>query len=240
MNVKSPIVVLNTLRYADDKIIAECLSRSEGRVTFLVRISHAKRAAVRHSLFQPLALLEAEWTPKLRGGLISPKSAVVLTPYAGLHSTPVKQMVVLFLSEALLHILRNEEGSELLFDFIAHSLEWFDTAPSGYANFHIVFLMRLARFLGIMPSLDSATLPHFDLLEGQFRATPPPHRHYISGREAEAFAQLMRMNFGTMQLFALSRTERQRILFLILEYYRLHLPIFPELKSLEVLSEVFD
>ena len=48
------------------------------------------------------------------------------------------------------------------------------------------------------------------------------------------------MNFGTMQLFALSRTERQRILFLILEYYRLHLPVFPELRSLEVLSEVFD
>lgn len=240
MNVKSPIVVLNTLRYADDKIIAECLSRSEGRVTFLVRISHAKRAPVRHSLFQPLSLLEVEWTPKLRGGLIIPKSAVVLTPYTSLHTQPIKQMLLLFLSEVLLHILRNEEGSEMLFDFIAHSLEWLDTAPDGYANFHIVFLMRLARFLGIMPSLEGATLPHFDLLGGQFRTTPPTHRHYISGQEAEAFAQLMRMNFGTMQLFALSRTERQRILFLILEYYRLHLPGFPELKSLEVLSEVFN
>ena len=50
---------------------------------------------------------------------------------------------------------------------------------------------------------------------------------------------LMRMNYETMHLFAMSRTERNRCLEIILRYYRLHLPGFPELKSPDVLRELF-
>lgn len=50
---------------------------------------------------------------------------------------------------------------------------------------------------------------------------------------------LFRMNYPTMHLFRLSRRERQRILHVLNEYYRLHVPGFPELKSLEILQELF-
>lgn len=49
----------------------------------------------------------------------------------------------------------------------------------------------------------------------------------------------MRMNYETMHLFEMSRTERNRCVEIILNYYRLHLPDMPELKSLEVLRELF-
>ena len=41
------------------------------------------------------------------------------------------------------------------------------------------------------------------------------------------------MNYETMHLFAMSRMERARCLTIMNEYYRLHLPDFPVLKSLE-------
>jgi DNA repair protein RecO (recombination protein O) len=53
-------------------------------------------------------------------------------------------------------------------------------------------------------------------------------------------AQLVRLNFETMHLFAMNRTERGRCLEVILLYYRLHVPEFGELKSVEVLKELFD
>ena len=40
-------------------------------------------------------------------------------------------------------------------------------------------------------------------------------------------------------LFGMNRMERQRCLTVMMEYYRLHLPEFPELKSLDVLKELF-
>lgn len=237
---KSPVLVLHSFRYGEDKIIAECLSRSAGRVSFALRISHAKRAAVRHTLFRPLAVLEVEWMERARGGLITPRAATTHLPLASLHAEAMKQLLVFFLAEVLMHIVRGDEAGEELFDFVTHSLAWLDTAETGYANFHIVFLMRLSLFLGITPSVAEAQQPYFDLMSGEFVATPPSHSHFIEGREAEAFGQLMRMNFATMHLFKLSRAERGRILQLILLYYRLHLPNMPEPKSLEILSTMFD
>lgn len=239
MNVKSRIIVLNTLRYGEDKLIAECLTPAEGCVTMLVRITHSRRAAVRHTLFRPLAVLEAEWIAGRVGAMVRPRTVATARPLLSLHSDPVKQTVALFLAEALLHIARSETFDEQLFAYIVNSLDWFDTAPGGYANFHIVFLMRLSLFLGIAPNLSAAHRPYFDLMEARFLTHPPSHEHYIEGREAEAFAQLMRMNFGTMHLFVLSRAQRKRILRLILDYYRLHLAAMPELKSIGVLEEVF-
>ena len=47
------------------------------------------------------------------------------------------------------------------------------------------------------------------------------------------------MNYDTMHLFSMNRMERNRCLDIISQYYRLHLPDFPELKSLPVLQELF-
>ena len=51
--------------------------------------------------------------------------------------------------------------------------------------------------------------------------------------------QLMRMNYENMRIFHLSRDDRNRISDIILHYYRIHVPDMPELKSLQVLRELF-
>jgi DNA repair protein RecO (recombination protein O) len=42
-----------------------------------------------------------------------------------------------------------------------------------------------------------------------------------------------------MHLFRLSHHERNRLLEVAITYYRLHLPNFPDMKSLGVLRELF-
>ena len=61
MLLQDRILVLRTLRYADDRLIVEALARTQGRVSFIVRITHSPRAAVRHTLFTPLAVIDIEW-----------------------------------------------------------------------------------------------------------------------------------------------------------------------------------
>ena len=50
---------------------------------------------------------------------------------------------------------------------------------------------------------------------------------------------MMRMDFPTMHLFRMSHQERNRLLEVSLIYYRLHIPDFPELKSVSVLHELY-
>ena len=80
---------------------------------------------------------------------------------------------------------------------------------------------------------------YFDLLAGTSCDRQPSHAHFLRNEEARVLPVLFRMNYPTMHLFRLSRRERQRILHVLNEYYRLHVPGFPELKSLEILQELF-
>ena len=51
---------------------------------------------------------------------------------------------------------------------------------------------------------------------------------------------MMRMDYATMRLYRLSHLDRDRLLEVAITYYRLHLPSFPELKSLAVLRELYE
>lgn len=61
--------------------------------------------------------------------------------------------VYMFLVE-LGQATRNEQDVPL-FSFIEESVAWLDQAQGNYANFHIVFMVRLTFFLGFSPNLES-------------------------------------------------------------------------------------
>ena len=121
-----------------------------------------------------------------------------------------------------------------------YSVQWLDACNEGFANFHLVFLIRLSRFLGFYPNLENYTEGcYFDLMNACFVHEQPLHGMFLRPQEASHIRLLTRMNYETMHLFSMSRAERSRCLEIICEYYRLHLPDFPELKSLAVLQELF-
>ena len=148
----------------------------------------------------------------------------------------------MFLSEFLCRAVPVEADNRALFSYLRHSIVWLDECRTGFVNFHLVFLMRLSRFLGLYPNLEGYSEGcYFDLVNACFTSLRPSgHSHYIGPIEAARLLTLMRMNYDTMHLFAMSRVERMRCLTVIEQYYRLHLPVFPELKSLDVLKELFD
>jgi DNA repair protein RecO (recombination protein O) len=154
--------------------------------------------------------------------------------------SPVKSTLALFLAEFLSAALREEKENLSLYRYIESSLQWLDVVESAgaMANFHLVFLMHLSRFMGIYPNLERPD-HYFDLLAGSYCDRQPPHAHFLRCQEAQALPLLFRMDYPTLHLFRLSRQERMRILQVLNEYYRLHVPNFPELKSLEVLQEFY-
>ena len=224
---KTQGIVLHSLKYKDTSIIVDIYTEVSGRASFLVPVSRSRKAAVKSVLFQPLSLVELEADFRPNTTIYKVKEAKSLYPFTSIPYDPYKSAIALFLSEFLYRALREEAENRPLFAYLQHSIVWLDECGSGFANFHLVFLMRLSRFLGLYPNLeDYHSGDYFDLQNACFT----PLR--LTG--------LMRMNYETMHLFAMSRTERARCLAIMNEYYRLHLPDFPVLKSLEVLKELFD
>lgn len=238
--IKSRAIVLHTLRYNDEQLIVDLLTEAEGFVTMMVRVSRSRRASVRHTLFQPLAVLQLEWEHRPKTTMQRPRSALTALPYTSLPYDADKATIALFLSEFLRYIIRREPEARLLFGYILDSLAWLDACRGDFANFHLVFLLRLSRFLGIMPNMDDARDGYcFDLRASVFTPTVPAHPDYLPPLEAQLVPKLMRMRYQTMHVFRFSGRERSQLLEHILRYYRLHLPDFPEVKSLGVLRDVY-
>lgn len=241
---KTEAIVLHSLKYGEQRVIVDMFTRSHGRLAFIVPLSHSARSPMKKQYFQPLTLLTIEVGVRPQLQLQKLSDVALLSPFSTLLSSPDKLAIGLFVAEFLYHALKGEQQNEPLFDYVCHSLEWLDGSSDHYANFHLVFLMRMSRFLGFYPNLEKGgkwkeESLYFDLRAASFCAAPPVHRDFLMPAEAAVIQTLMRMDYATMHLFRLSRAQRGRILEVLLLYYRLHLPDFPELKSLAVLQGLY-
>ena len=240
--MKSRAIVLHSLRYGDSSLVVEVYTEELGRRTLMVHVSRSRRSSTRPSLFQPLSLLQLEVEPRAASDMLRPKNIGQEHVLSSLPYEPDKAAIGLFIAEFLYRALKAEGQHVDLFRFLHHSIVYLDECRTGYANFHIVFLAHLSRFLGFYPNLDDYAEGYcFDLSAACFTPLlPREHSHYIGPDESRVMFNLMRLSYATMHLFPMNRTERARCLKLMDEYYRLHLPEYPEIKSLEVLQQVFD
>ena len=241
MNYKTEAIVLHSLKYGESRIIVDMFCRELGRVSFIVSLPKSAKGRLKKQYFQPMTLLEIACDIRQRTQLQKLKDARLLVAYGSIPFSPEKLALSLFTAEFLYHALRSEQRNEPLFCYISDSMQWLDMSTAGFANFHLTFLMRLSRFLGFYPNLeeyrDGAI---FDLRAATFSTTVPMHHDFLTPEESRRIHLLMRMDFPTMHLYRLSRHDRNRILEVLLQYYRLHLPQFPELKSISVLQELWN
>ena len=240
MMTKTEAIVLRTVKYGDSKMVVDMFTRECGRLQFLAAVAATGRGRLKKQYFQPLAQLTVVSDVRPRLQLQRIKEVAPSYPYATLTADCRKLAVAMFVAECLCHALRGEQQGGPLFDYVADSLQWLDGAAEGYANFHLAFLMRLTRFLGFHPNLGGyAPGDFFDLRSGGFCHSQPLHADSLGQADAALVGLMMRMDYATMHLFRLSRGERNRMVEVIIRYYRIHLPGFPEPRSLAVLRELF-
>lgn len=234
-------IVLRTLKYSDSLMIADMFTATHGRLSFLVPVSRSKSCKVRNVLFQPLAMLsfKAQYRPGRSLTRLSEVQPYIL--YSSIPYEPCKSAVALYLAEFLTRTLHEESDNARLFAFLEYSLRWFDESQDGYANFHLMFIMRLTRFLGIAPNLENAAQGAcFDLAAGCFTEARPLHGNFLPAEQAVGLFEILLSEYDKAADFPLNRQGRGEILNILQTYYRLHIPDFPEIKSGEVLKELFD
>ncbi len=233
-------LVLRTVKYGESSVVADLLTEQQGRVSFLVSLPKSARARVRRQYFMPMTLLSVSYDFRPRSSLQRVRDARIDCPYTRIPGSPDKQAIMMFLAEFLTYATRDEQRNEALFLFLRSSLLWLDAAEGRYANFHLVLMARLSRFLGFWPNLDDYRDGcYFDLREAAFSPLRPLHPDFLAPADASRVGLLMRLSYATMHIFRPSREERNRIAEMMLAYYRLHVPGMPDLRSLSVLRELF-
>lgn len=238
MLTKNKCIVLSKLKYGDNDLIVRCYSLQRGTISYLVRGAlKSKKAASKMIYFQLLSQIETEDNYKANKSLQYFKEVKLSYLYKTLHTNVYKSAITQFLAEILNTVLVEEESNTELFVFIETALQYLDTTDD-YSNFHLLFLIKLTRFLGIQPEKKAIAPSHFDLQTGTFK-NYSSGLFCIEGKNLDLLITLLGTNFDALQTVRINADQRQEFLGIILQYFELHLGGFKKPQSLQIFNDVF-
>jgi len=232
-------IVFKTTDYGESSVIVQVFTEKFGLQSYIINGVKKPKAKITRNMLQPLHLLDMVVYHK-NTGQVQRISELKAAPV--LQSIPynvIKSSIAIFLNEVLYKAVRQQSADENLFDFIFNSIEWLDHQTERLANFHLLFLVRLTRYLGFYPEQVSISgAEYFDMKNGTFSRYKPEGFYYLSPPHTQNFYSLLQCNFERLGSLHFSNDERRYLLNKLLEYYALHVEGFGNIKSHEVLEEV--
>ncbi|MBJ6368263.1 DNA repair protein RecO [Snuella sedimenti] len=239
MLIDTHAIVLSKTKYRDHDLIVRCYTKELGVVSFLLKgVFKSKKGQVKAAYFQLLSQLQLVVIYKANRSLQIIKEVRLGNIYTSLHSNVLKSSIVMFLAEVLTTAIKEEEPNEPLYSYVETALLWLDT-HTKYANFHLLFLLKLTRYLGFYPDETEDNYNYFNLREGKFDAKGQDV-YIVSGVDLLLLKQLLGTTFDELSAIKINSKQRQAFLHMILSYFELHLGGFRLPKSLQVFNQVFN
>jgi len=231
--------VVKSIKNGETSMIVSCYLEEIGLKSFIVKgIYGTKKPKFSKAHFFPLNFISVNYSLIKPDRLSYIKEVKPVFIYKSLHFSIEKSTVIIFLSEILNSVFKEEgEKNQNLFNFLDKSLSWYD-AQENCNNFHIKFLIELTRHIGFYPNIRNQEDKFFNLESGTSSTTKPISK-FIDFKDYELFKQLLGMKFEDLNYVAINKDSRLRLLNHIIDYYSLHLQMFKSPKSIDVFSEIF-
>ncbi|NRD22028.1 DNA repair protein RecO [Winogradskyella litoriviva] len=235
---KNNSIVLSKLKYREYDLIVKCYTQQRGVVSYLLKgVLKSKKGLSKTVYYQALSQLQIEESYKPNQTLHFIKEVKFSYIYKSLHTNIYKSSIVFFLAEILSNVLKEEEQNEGLYEFITVALQYLDNEDQ-FSNFHLLFLLKLTRYLGFQPENIDNNYTYFNLESGIFESSNNGI-YSISGSNLTLLKRLLGINFDALNSIKINAIQRQEFLNMLLYYFELHLGSFKKPKSLQVLNEVF-
>jgi len=212
-------IVLHHIKYGDSSIILKAYTRDKGRQSLMVKGVRRKKSKNKINLFSILNILNIEYYAHEARELSLIREASRVRTYQSIPFDLKKSSMAMFIAEVLLHCLKEESPDEDLYDFIENSLEYFDNMEEGFENFHIAFLIKLTRYLGILPSMEEK------ILKGN--------------QTWRVINELLVNNYNNPTSFSMNQKNRNILLEEIIKYYTKNGYKIDKTNSLDILKQLF-
>ena len=148
--------------------------------------------------------------------------------------------VSMFLAELIAKCLHEDIPDPLLFDYISNAVQWLENTEQNCANFHLVFMAQFSKFLGIMPLVpEDKNFDGFLLNDGVFTKGKTTDIYCVNPPLLSKFVEILGSNFDSLESVSLSKNERAALLDAFILFFKLQIEGFTDMKSLEILSELF-
>lgn len=242
MLVKGRGIVLRQIPYNDNSIIVKIFSEHNGVVSAIIKRSTSGKSKNKKSgLLLPLTLLNFEYELK-------PNDHFVVIKEMRLHQETAitigyeiyKSNIKIFLGEVLGACLREHQGDASLFNFTFQSIVYLNFNQTNPKNFHLVFLSQLCKHFGILPDEKyTPPKPYFNIETGLLQNTQPLYYPVSAETSKMLFVFFETETLENADKIVIDNTLRRELLRLLVKYLDHYLHTLKNIKSLDVLEEVF-
>lgn len=196
------------------------------------------KTGLKPSYFQSLTRLNAVVTYSAKSQKLETiREAKPAAKSNGFSADVLKSNVALFMAEVLSMLLSEEQEDQQLYHFLTDQIDQLDTEAVG-PDYLILFLLRLAHFMGCFPDKGFEPSQVFDLSQGLF--TEPQHALTpLSTEASELLYRYLGTNFDKDQRINASKATRQEVLEGLLRYFSFQIAGFKFPKSLEIIQSIF-
>lgn len=213
-------IVFRFTKYGETSIIVNVFTEHYGIQSYIVNGVRSKSAKNRIALYQPMTLLEMVVYYKENANIKRIKEVKCFHPYQTVTTDVRKSAVAMFINEILNKTVKEESHAHELCSFMINSMIILDTQTEGSENFHLIFLLKLSRFLGFGAHYVNEVLG--------VRVADEAIENIL--------AQLISADYT--EKIIMSNQQRREILELITKFFTDHIETIGELKSMQVLREV--
>ncbi len=245
MLVATKAIVLHTSPYSESSVISRIFTRELGVKSYISKGIRGAKAKGKMGLLQPMNSLSLVVydTPRHSINHIKEMQLGVPSPVT---MDPAYASLVFFMNEVLYKALKADEPNQPLFDYVNSTLDDLQQGNGNMPLFPIVFLLQVAKYLGIEP-LDNYSVhePLFNIGEGRFFAPPTqmyltmhPEARFFSRDDSLALHELLFAIHNDSQLPLLNLDHRTVMVNMLIDYFHTHLPAFAHFQSHHILHDV--
>jgi len=220
MIFKTRGIVFRFTKFRETSIIVTIFTDLFGLQTYIVNGVRSKSAKNKIALYQPLTLLNLVVYHRENANIERIKEISCLHPYRSLTSDVKKSTIAMFITELLNKTVKDESHAKEIFEFLCHSLIAMDMLKEGYENFHLIFMLKLCRYLGF----------------GVYNVNEVLGGRMTDAQTENLLRDLLEADYDTP--IVATNSQRRALLDLILKFYADHMENLGEIKSVQVLREI--
>lgn len=213
-------IVFRFTKYGDSSIIVTIFTELFGIQTYIVNGVRSKSTRSRIALYQPLTLLDLVVYYKENASIKRIKEVKCLHAYQNISRDIRKSALAIFISEVVNKSVKEESHAQEIFEYLLHALILLDHQEANLENFHLIFLIKLSRFLGF----------------GAHQAEEILGARMLDYEEENLLKKIISAEFA--EPIPMSAIQRRNLLEAIIRFYTLHIESLGEIKSIQVLTEV--
>ncbi|MCC6816047.1 MAG: DNA repair protein RecO [Saprospiraceae bacterium] len=232
-------IVFRTCRFKESSLILDVFTEQKGIQSFFMNSVFNSKNTRLSSLLQVSNILEivAYYSDKKEIHRIKEVNPDYL--YESIPNDIRKSAIATFIIELSRRCVKDQSEHQDFFQLIRRCLVLLDRQPTLDANFHLKFMIKLSSYLGFQPLKNySQTNNAFDLINAQFIPFNLNNHYCIDPLLSEKIFKLLNDELKLENAFKLSYEDRSRMLDTLIEYYKVHIENFGDLKSPSVYKSI--